>query len=126
MQDQNDNMLRIALSEARDRLIHESELFVVLFRRGDFSVELFAPRGTDTQQPHDQDEAYIVASGSGTFRRGKERVPFQPGDFLFFAASVPHRFEKFTDDFQTWVLFFGTKAVTAGRADRASARRSRR
>jgi len=114
MQDQNDNMLRIALSEARDRLIHESELFVVLFRRGDFSVELFAPRGTDTQQPHDQDEAYIVASGSGTFRRGKERVLFQPGDFLFVAAGVPHRFGKFTDDFQTWVLFFGTKGGHGG------------
>jgi hypothetical protein len=49
----------------------------------------------------------IVASGSGTFRRGEERAPFQPGDFLFVAAGVPHRFEEFTDDFQTWVLFFG-------------------
>jgi mannose-6-phosphate isomerase-like protein (cupin superfamily) len=106
MQDQNDNMLRIALSEARDRLIHESEPFVVLFKRGEFSVELYAPRGTDQQLPHDQDEVYIVASGSGTFRRGEERAPFQPGDFLFVAAGVPHRFEEFTDDFQTWVLFF--------------------
>src|SRR5260370_41032781 len=109
-----DDLLRIALTEAAERLVVDPEPFIVLFKRGDFSVELFAPRGTDTQQPHDQDEAYIVASGSGTFRRGKERVPFQPGDFLFVAASVPHRFEKFTDDFQTWVLFFGTKAGHAG------------
>jgi Cupin domain len=62
-----------------------------------------------TREPHDQDEAYIVASGSGMFRRGEERIPFQPGDFLFAAAGVPHRFEEFTDDFQTWVIFFGPK-----------------
>jgi mannose-6-phosphate isomerase-like protein (cupin superfamily) len=43
------------------------------------------------------------------FRRGGERVPFQPGDFLFAAAGVPHRFEEFTDGFRTWVIFFGPK-----------------
>jgi hypothetical protein len=38
--------------------------FIVLFQRGDFSAELYAPQGIDTQQPHEQDEVYIVASGS--------------------------------------------------------------
>ena len=69
-----DDLLRIALTEAAERLVAEPKPFIVLFERGDFSVELFAPRGSDTQQPHDQDEAYIVASGSGTFHRGEERV----------------------------------------------------
>jgi mannose-6-phosphate isomerase-like protein (cupin superfamily) len=107
-----DDLLRIALTEAVERLVIEPEPFIVLFKRGDFSVELYAPHGTDTQQPHDQDEAYIVASGSGTFRRGQECVPFQQGDFLFASAGVPHRFEEFTDDFQTWVLFFGPRAAS--------------
>ena len=110
----NNELLRIALSEARTRLGKEPEPFIVLFERGDFSVELYAPRGTDTQQPHDQDEAYIVASGSGSFRRGEERVPFQQGDFLFASAGVPHRFEEFTDDFRTWVIFFGPKGGSGG------------
>ena len=109
-----DDLLRIALREAAERLVAEPKPFIVLFERGDFSVELFAPRGSDNQQPHDQDEAYIVASGSGMFRRGEERVPFQQGDFLFVAAGVPHRFEEFTDDFQTWVLFFGPKDGIGG------------
>lgn len=65
------------------------------------------------KQPHDRDEAYIVASGSGTFRRGDERVPFQQGDFLFAAAGVPHRFEEFTEDFQTWLIFFGSAGGVA-------------
>ena len=108
-----DDRLRIALAEAAGRLANEPEPFILLFERGDFSVELYAPRGTDAQQPHDQDEAYIVASGSGTFRRGEERVPFQQGDFLFAAAGVPHKFEEFTDDFQTWVIFFGPRGGAA-------------
>ena len=81
--------------------------FAVLFERGDVSIELFAPRGVDTQLPHSRDEIYIVASGSGIFRRGDERVRFSPGDFLFVAAGVPHRFEEFSEDFRTWVIFFG-------------------
>jgi mannose-6-phosphate isomerase-like protein (cupin superfamily) len=108
------NDLLIALTEVAARLAGEPERFITLFRRGDFSVELYAPRGTDEQEPHDQDEAYIVASGTGMFRRGDERVPFQRGDFLFAAAGVPHRFEEFTDDFQTWVVFFGPQGGAGG------------
>jgi mannose-6-phosphate isomerase-like protein (cupin superfamily) len=103
----NSDDLRIALMEASARLAVEPKPFITLFERGDFCVELYAPRGVDNQHPHDQDEAYIVASGSGMFRRGEERVPCHPGDFLFAAAGVPHRFEEVTDDFLTWVIFFG-------------------
>jgi mannose-6-phosphate isomerase-like protein (cupin superfamily) len=113
MPDDRDDIPHIALTEAAGRLADEPTAFIV-FRRGDFSVELFAPHGTDTQQPHDQDEAYIIASGSGMFCRGEERVPFRQGDFLFVAAGVPHRFEEFTDDFQTWVIFFGPKGGCGG------------
>jgi mannose-6-phosphate isomerase-like protein (cupin superfamily) len=109
MQVNNDDPPRIALSDANERLAGAEEPFVVLFKRGEFSVELYAPKGTDAQEPHDQDEAYIVAAGSGVFRRGDERVPFRQGDLLFVAAGIPHRFEEFTADFQTWVMFFGPK-----------------
>lgn len=81
--------------------------FAVLFERGDVSVELFAPRGVDTQTPHTRDELYIVSSGSGMFRRGDETCEFRAGDLLFVPAHVDHRFERFTDDFRTWVIFFG-------------------
>jgi mannose-6-phosphate isomerase-like protein (cupin superfamily) len=114
MSKHEDDLLRIALTEAAGRLAVEPKRFITLFERGDFCAELYAPRGVDNQHPHDQDEAYIVASGSGMFRRGEERVPCQPGDFLFAAAGVPHRFEEFTDDFLTWVIFFGPKESMTG------------
>jgi mannose-6-phosphate isomerase-like protein (cupin superfamily) len=107
--------LRIALQDAGEHLAQVPETFVELFKRGDLSVELFAPREVDTQQPHEQDEIYIVAAGSGVFRRGAERVPFGPGDFLFVPAGVSHAFETFSDNFKTWVIFFGPKGGYRGR-----------
>ncbi|WP_420891155.1 cupin domain-containing protein [Minwuia thermotolerans] len=74
---------------------------------GSMTLRYYAPKGRDPQTPHDQDEIYIVASGSGTFFMNGERVPFGPGDALFAPAGAEHRFEDFSDDFATWVIFYG-------------------
>lgn len=70
-------------------------------------VEIYAPRGSDPQQPHDQDEVYIVARGQGTFFDGAERHPVSAGTFLFVPAHQVHRFEAFSPDFAVWVFFYG-------------------
>jgi len=70
-------------------------------------VELYAPVGSDPQNPHDRDEVYFVTSGSGDFVVAGERHRFAAGDALFVAAKVEHRFENFTSDFATWVVFYG-------------------
>ena len=100
----------ISLDEARRRLDGVPTPWVELWERGEVSVEYYAPRGSDDQTPHDRDEIYIVASGSGRFRNGEAVHPFGPGDFLFVPAHVPHRFEDFTGDFGTWVVFFGPRS----------------
>lgn len=87
----------------------EGERFVEAFAHGTLVVELYAPRGRDPQTPHDRDEVYFVVSGSGEFVVGGERSRFSPGDALFAAAGVGHRFENFTPDFATWVVFYGPK-----------------
>ena len=76
-------------------------------RHGTMRVGVYAPRPSDPQTPHDQDELYIVISGSGTFAKGGERCPFGPGDLIFVEAGAEHRFEDFTADFATWVVFWG-------------------
>jgi hypothetical protein len=68
-----DKPLRIALQDAGEHLDRAPEAFVALFNRGDPSVELFAPHEVDTQQPHEQDDIYIIAAGAGVFRRGADR-----------------------------------------------------
>jgi quercetin dioxygenase-like cupin family protein len=60
-----------------------------------------------------RDEVYVVLSGTGTFFDGKERRAFAAGDFLFVAAGREHRFEDFSDDFATWVLFYGPEGGEA-------------
>jgi len=87
--------------------------FATMFRHGTLEVELYRPRGVDRQQPHTRDEVYVVVSGSGVFLNGGRREPFQPGEVLFAPAGVEHRFEDFSDDFVTWVFFYGPEGGEA-------------
>jgi mannose-6-phosphate isomerase-like protein (cupin superfamily) len=91
------------------------ERYVELFKHGTLSVELYAPRGRDPQEPHSRDEVYVVVQGSGHFRNGESRHRFVPGDLLFVPAGVVHRFEDFTDDLAVWVLFYGPEGGEAPR-----------
>ena len=91
----------------------DGKRFVQAFKHGTLDVELYAPRGSDPQQPHSRDEAYVVISGSGTFVHGDKRDRFEAGDFLFVAAGVVHRFEDFTDDLAVWVIFYGPEGGEA-------------
>ncbi len=83
------------------------ERFAEVLGHGSMEVGIYAPRGSDPQQPHTRNELYVVVSGSGKFVNGPERHPFGPGDVLFVPAGVEHRFEDFTDDLAVWVVFYG-------------------
>lgn len=83
------------------------ERFVQAFAHGSMKVELYAPAGTDTQGPHEQDELYFVQSGSGELIIAGEAHPFEVGACFFVGAGVEHRFENFSSDFSTWVVFWG-------------------
>lgn len=105
---------RATLAEAKAAPIPEGKRSAELMRYGSMTLRYYAPEGTDPQAPHTQDELYIVASGSGTFFNAGERVPYGPGDVLFAAAHAEHRFEDFSDDFATWVVFYGPEGGEAG------------
>ena len=85
----------------------QSDEYRELLRHGTMSVGLYAPRGIDRQQPHTQDEVYIIASGRGVFALGDQRFECGPGDTFFVGAGVPHRFEEFDDALAVWVVFYG-------------------
>jgi mannose-6-phosphate isomerase-like protein (cupin superfamily) len=91
----------------------DGEPFIDALRHGSMSVEVFAPRLHDAQEPHEQDELYFVVSGSAVFDLNGERNGAVTGDVLFVAAGVPHRFENMSDDFVTWVVFWGPKGGEA-------------
>jgi mannose-6-phosphate isomerase-like protein (cupin superfamily) len=82
-------------------------LYGVLLENGSMELGYYKPIGIDEQSPHDQDEIYIVQTGRGTFVCNDQSIPFEPGDALFVAAGINHRFVDFSDDFAAWVVFYG-------------------
>jgi mannose-6-phosphate isomerase-like protein (cupin superfamily) len=98
---------RLTLQSALGRLPDPSaEQYAELFKHGTLSVGLYAPRGTDSQEPHTQDEVYIVMSGKGEFLAGSDTESFGPGDVVFVPAGMEHRFLNFSDDLAVWVIFY--------------------
>jgi mannose-6-phosphate isomerase-like protein (cupin superfamily) len=81
--------------------------FVTVMAGGSMSVEVFTPIGADLQQPHVQDELYFIHSGSGQIIINGQRFDAAAGDAFFVAAGVAHCFENFSNDFVTWVVFYG-------------------
>ena len=82
-------------------------LAVPIFAHGTLVAELYTPRGHDPQKPHERDEIYVVARGTGLFFDGTHRRAVEPGTFIFVAAGQVHRFEEFSADFAVWVFFYG-------------------
>lgn len=98
----------IKLADAHDAIpTRDGKLYAELFRHGTLTVEIYAPKGIDLQQPHTRDELYIVVAGRGWFSVEGQRFQFSPGDAIFAAAGEDHRFEDFTEDLLTWVVFYG-------------------
>jgi len=85
----------------------DGERYALAFSHGSMSVGFYAPRGADLQGPHRRDEIYIIHAGVGQIRIAGEIHACAMGDVFFVAAGVEHRFEEFSADFATWVVFWG-------------------
>ncbi len=103
----NTSNFHLPLKSASEKLKASGKEFAEFFKHGSLVVELYKPDKVDKQQPHSRDEVYIIAAGTGRFYNAGTYVDFSPGDFLFVPAGAEHRFEDFTNDFMTWVLFYG-------------------
>lgn len=99
--------MHLTPTSALQTLATTGQRFTELFKHGSLVVEIYKPVGKDLQTPHDRDEVYVVISGTGEFHYGGKEVQFNAGDFLFVPAGMEHRFVNFSDDFSTWVLFYG-------------------
>ncbi|MFC0628215.1 cupin domain-containing protein [Kribbella deserti] len=85
----------------------EPNHFVEHLRREALSVGTYSipAGGVDDQQPHREDEIYVVTAGRGHLETDEGRTAVGPGDVLFVAAEQPHRFVDITEDLALLVFF---------------------
>lgn len=103
-----------SIEEATKALQAENaQAFTVLLQHGSMSLEYYVPKLVDAQQPHRQDEIYVIASGNAIFNRNSEKTECKQGDVLFVPAGMKHHFERFSEDFATWVIFYGKEGGEA-------------
>ncbi len=76
-------------------------------RVADLSVGTYSipADGADEQEPHTEDEVYVVTAGRASFEAGGERVPVGPGSVIYVPAGEPHRFTGVTADLAVIVMF---------------------
>ena len=86
------------------------------FEHGTMTLEFYAPVETDPQQPHKQDEIYIIQSGTSKFELEDKTMSLAAGDAVFVPAGAEHRFVDFSSDFGTWVIFWGPEGGESSEA----------
>jgi mannose-6-phosphate isomerase-like protein (cupin superfamily) len=57
------------------------------------------------QQPHTEDEVYVVMAGRGTIRVAGEDRPVKPGSVVYVGAGVEHRFHSVDEDLHALVFW---------------------
>lgn len=76
-------------------------------RTHDLSVGLYVlpADGTDTQQPHTEDEVYYVVSGRARVHVGREERAVRAGSVVFVGADVQHHFHDIDEELVLLVVF---------------------
>jgi mannose-6-phosphate isomerase-like protein (cupin superfamily) len=85
----------------------------------DLSVGTYSlPAGSiDTQEPHTEDEIYVVLRGRGALATETSTVDVGPGSTIYVPAGEPHHFEHVVEDVVALVLFAPAEGTRAARPD---------
>jgi mannose-6-phosphate isomerase-like protein (cupin superfamily) len=96
-----------ALAELQERLRTAGGPYLEFLRVPDLSVGLYVLEAgaLDGQQPHTEDEVYVVVAGRSRFTAGDRTRDVGPGDTIFVEAGVPHRFHDITEELRLIVVF---------------------
>jgi mannose-6-phosphate isomerase-like protein (cupin superfamily) len=86
---------------------HDSSSYREFLRVPALSLGLFAvgPGHTDSQEPHEQDEVYVVAAGQATLVIDGAGTTVSAGSIAYVPAGTPHRFVDVSGDLRVYVMF---------------------
>jgi mannose-6-phosphate isomerase-like protein (cupin superfamily) len=92
-------------------------------RVADLSVGTYSipAGGTDEQEPHSEDEIYIVTTGRANLESGADRAEVGPGSVVYVPAGEEHRFTAITEDLATIVVFAPAEYTNSGTLPSAAA-----
>ena len=95
------------LSELEARRAAQGDPYLEFLTVPDLSAGLYVLEAgaVDRQQPHTEDEVYVILAGRSRFTAGDETRDVGPGDTLFVAATVPHRFHDIVETLRVIVVF---------------------
>jgi mannose-6-phosphate isomerase-like protein (cupin superfamily) len=94
-------------AELRGRRVEAGRPYLEFLRSETFELGLYelAAGSEDGQQPHDEDEIYVVLSGRGRFVVDGDDVAVGPGSILFVEKHAVHRFHSIDEDLSIVVAF---------------------
>lgn len=91
--------------EQQRQLLGESWLELVRSSRLSSGVYALDAGAVDDQQPHTEDEIYVVVQGQATLVTPSGSARVSPGSVAFVPALEHHKFEEITDDLRLVVVF---------------------
>jgi mannose-6-phosphate isomerase-like protein (cupin superfamily) len=96
------------LEQAQAEVQHRTgEHYLEFLRRESMSCGLYVLEAgaDDPQQPHREDEVYVVLDGRASIMVAGQDQPVGPGSVVFVARTVPHRFHDITERLSVLVFF---------------------
>ena len=104
------------LAELEARRAAAGDAYLEFLSVPDLSAGLYVLEAgaVDRQQPHAEDEVYVVLEGRSRFTAGDETRDVGPGDTLFVPATVPHHFHDIVETLRLVVVFGPAEGSRAG------------
>ncbi len=100
-------MIAFSYDEIARQRRESGEDYLQFVNEGSLSLGLYelAAGAIDPQQPHAEDEVYYVVSGRAKITVADETRAVGPGDSVFVAAMIEHRFHDVEEDLSLLVFF---------------------
>jgi mannose-6-phosphate isomerase-like protein (cupin superfamily) len=100
-------MERYELAAVLDRRAASERAYLEFQRSPDLSTGLYVlpAGGVDRQQPHTEDEIYLVLAGRAQVTVGSDTAAVAEGSVVFVGAGVPHRFHDIAVELRLFVVF---------------------
>lgn len=100
-------MQHFTLAALRARHNRHGGLYDEFLRVDSLSAGLYVlpADAPDPQSPHDQDEVYVVLTGSASFTAAGDTIRVTAGSTIFVPAHEEHRFHDVTERLEVVVLF---------------------